>query len=569
MTGTRVQPLATAGLTESYGRRWTYAQMFHATATARPDHPAVVFPGAVLTYSELWERAGRRARQLQALGVEDGETFGLMLPNSPQFVELFLGAARLGAIPVPINIRHKTYEISHVCRDGDLRALVTTSQLDELYQLGPVVAEALPGLEASDPTKLLELEEFPHLRHVVMLGATADAGMLDESRLDRMALELPPAPHDQAAPDDPIMYMYTSGTTSMAKGCVFTHDAFTANAIGTAQRFDVTPDDRCWCPLPMFHVAALLVMSAVFSRGATYISQERFEPGEAVALCAARRPTLLYPLFPTITLNFMQHPDFSLYDRRDVRAVCNVSPESTQVQIQEAFSPAVLVNAYGMTEVCGTLSYSRLHDSYEARMRTCGPVLPGWEAKIVDPLTGARLPHGVRGELATRGRSLFSGYYKNPEQTAATRDADGFFHTGDLCSIDEHGFISFYGRLRDVLKVGGENVSAREVEAFLDSHPGIKLSQVVGVPDDRLGEVPVAFVELSPGAQLREEDVIAFCRGRIASFKVPRHVRFVTEWPMSSTKIQKFRLREQMIQEPAAGTTSDGAYDPPPGGHGG
>ncbi len=167
----------------------------------------------------------------------------------------------------------------------------------------------------------------------------------------------------------------------------------------------------------------------------------------------------------------------------------------------------------------------------------------------MDPLTGDRLPPGTKGELVTRGRSLFSGYYKNPEQTAASRDPEGFFHTGDHCSMDEDGFISFHGRLRDVLKVGGENVSAREVEAYLDSHPGIKMSQIVGIPDDRLTEVPVAFVELAPGAVLQEEDVVAYCRGTIASFKVPRHVRFVTEWPMSSTKVQKFRLREQILHE--------------------
>ncbi|MDA8360167.1 MAG: class I adenylate-forming enzyme family protein, partial [Actinomycetota bacterium] len=207
MTDPTVPPSVTAGLTESYNRRWTYAEMFRASAAARPDHPALVFPGGALTYSELWERAGRRAGQLRALGVGRGETFGLILPNSPQFVELFLGAARLGAILVPINIRYRTFEISHVCRDGDLRALVTTSQLDEPYQLGPVVTEALSGLEASDPTKHLGLEQFPRLRHVVMLGATAPAGMLNEPMVDRMALELPPAPEDGASPDDPIMYM--------------------------------------------------------------------------------------------------------------------------------------------------------------------------------------------------------------------------------------------------------------------------------------------------------------------------------------------------------------------------
>ena len=216
---------------------------------------------------------------------------------------------------------------------------------------------------------------------------------------------------------------------------------------------------------------------------------------------------------------------------------------------QDVDAAAVLVNAYGMTEVCGTLAYSRLDDSYGARMRSCGPLLPEWEAAVVEPLTGRRVPPGTSGELVTRGRSLFSGYYKNPDQTAASRDADGFFHTGDHCSMDENGFVSFHGRLRDVLKVGGENVSAREVEAFLDSHPSIKMSQIVGISDDRLTEVPVAFVELVPGAELHEDDVVAYCRGTIASFKVPRHVRFVTEWPMSSTKIQKFRLREQILHE--------------------
>ncbi len=527
----------------------TYAEMFRSSVVARPGHPALVFPGRVLTYGELWERAGRRARELRALGVERGDTFGLMLPNSFEFVELFLGAARLGAVPVPVNVRHKAFEVAHVCRDGDLRALVTTSQVAEQQPLGRVVAEALGGLPAADPVRRLGLHRFPRLRHVAMLGPNADAGMLDEPTLERMARAIPDESADEIRPDEPVMIMYTSGTTSAAKGCVFTNDALAANAVGTARRFEMTPDDRCWSPLPMFHVAALLFMSAIFSRGGTFISQERFEPGEAIALCAEQRATLLYPLFPTITLNLMHHPGFSSYDRRDVRAICNVSPASTQQRIQEAFAPAVLVNAYGMTEVCGTLSYSRLDDSYETRMRSCGPLLPDWEAAVVDPMTGDRLPPGARGELVTRGRSLFSGYYKNPEQTAASRDADGFFHTGDHCSMDRDGFISFHGRLRDVLKVGGENVSAREVEAYLDSHPSIKMSQIVGIPDNRLTEVPVAFVELAPGAVLDEEDVVAYCRGTIASFKVPRHVRFVTEWPMSSTKVQKFRLREQILRE--------------------
>jgi acyl-CoA synthetase (AMP-forming)/AMP-acid ligase II len=545
MTGIRARPDETDGPVSG----GPYADLVRAAATARPDHPALVFPGTVLTYAELWERAARRAGQLQALGVGRGDTFGLMLPNSPQFVELFLGAARIGAVPVPVNTRYKTFEVAHVCRDGELRALFTTSQVAEHLPLGRVVTEALDGLQDADPTMPLSLEGFPHLRHVAMLGPTADAGMVGEAALDRLASDIPHAGPAVPAPEAPVMIMYTSGTTSLAKGCVFTNDALTANAAGTAERFEMTPDDRCWCPLPMFHVGALLFMAAIFTRGGTFISQEHFDAAEALALCTEHRPTLLYPLFPTITLTFIQHPDFQAYDRRDVRAVCNVSPESTQAQVQEVLAPAVLVNAYGMTEVCGTLSYSRLDESYESRMRSCGPALPGWEVAIVDPETGERVPPRTEGELIPRGRSLFSGYYKHPEQTAACHDDQGFFRTGDRCSLDENGLLYFHGRSRDVLKVGGENVSALEVEAYLETHPSIKLCQIVGIPDDRLIEVPVAFIELARGASLGEGDVIAYCRGTIASFKIPRHVRFVTEWPMSSTKIQKFRLREQILKE--------------------
>lgn len=523
--------------------------MFHAAAASRPDHPALVFPGTHLSYQELWKRAGRRTRQLQALGVERGDTIGLMLPNSPELVELFLAAARLGAVVVPVNTRYKTSEVAHVCRDGDLRVLITTGEVTERLPLRQVVIEALDGLETADPSRPLSLERFPRLRHVVVLSATSGTGMLGEADLERLALGAPDARAGAPGPETPLLVMYTSGTTSAAKGCVLTNDALVANALATAERFEITADDRCWSPLPMTHVAALLVMSALFCRGGTFVSQPRFEPQEAIALCKAHRPTLLYPLFPTVTLTFVQHQDFVSYDRRDVRAICNVSPESTQEHVQGVFAPAVLVNAYGMTEVCGTLSYSRLDDPYETRMRACGPVMAGWQAAVVDPKSGARLAPGEQGELVVRGRSLFAGYYNHPEQTAASMDPEGFFHTGDRCSIDEDGQISFYGRLRDVLKVGGESVSALEVEAFLETHPAIKLSQVVGIPDERLVEVPVAFVELVPGATLAEEEVIAHCRGKIASFKIPRHVRFVTSWPMSSTKIQKFRLREQILGE--------------------
>jgi acyl-CoA synthetase (AMP-forming)/AMP-acid ligase II len=207
------------------------------------------------------------------------------------------------------------------------------------------------------------------------------------------------------------------------------------------------------------------------------------------------------------------------------------------------------MSAYGITELCGTVIFTELDDPLEARVTTCGRPLPGFEVRVVDPETGDPLPAGQRGELVGRGPSRFDGYFANPEQTRLAIDDEGYFHTGDLCSIDDDGRVLFHGRIKDMLKVGGENVAAVEIESFLATHPAIKLAQVVGVPDDRLLEVPAAFVELNPGAELTEAEVIAYCTGKIAGFKVPRHVRFTDAWPMSATKIQKFRLRDQLLAE--------------------
>jgi fatty-acyl-CoA synthase len=528
----------------------TYAGMFEGTAARYADSRALVFPGFVLTYGELLARARVRARELRGLGLGQGDTYGMMLPNSPEFVEFFLGGALIGAIPVPINTRYKPFEVEHVCRDAQVGALISTSRLDEQLPLRSVIHAALAGLSDADASRPLTLEAFPALRHVVMLGEQSGGGMVAEGELARLGREIPAAEaYDPPSPDAPLVIMYTSGTTSMAKGCVLSNGAVTSNARHTAERFEIPSDDRWWNPLPMFHMGSILLMSAVFSRGAMFSSMEHFEPAAALALCNELRPTVLYPLFPTITLTFMQHPDFAAYDRSDVRVICNVSPEAIQVDIQETFAPAILISAYGMTELCGTLAYSKLTDSYASRTQTCGPLLPAWEAAIIDPETGERLPPDTKGELIARGPSLTSGYYRNPAQTAASLDADGFFHTGDLCSMDAEGFLLFHGRLKDVLKVGGENVSALEVESFLTTHPAIKLAQIIGIPDDRLMEVPAVFIEVTPGSDIEAQEVIDFCKGKIANFKIPRHVRFVTEWPMSSTKIQKFRLRDQLLEE--------------------
>jgi fatty-acyl-CoA synthase len=330
---------------------------------------------------------------------------------------------------------------------------------------------------------------------------------------------------------------------------MLSHRAITLDALGVAERFRIPPGDRWWDPLPLFHSAGIMLMSACVARGATFVSMPRFDPDEAFDLIERERITVHYPLFPTVTLSLMHHPRFRELDLSQARVVVSVAPPDVQRQIQDAYAPATLISAYGITELCGTLIFNELDDDLERRLTTCGTPIPGFEMRVVDPDSGAELPYDERGELIGRGPARFDGYYRNDEQTRAAIDDEGFFHTGDLCSIDAEGRVTYHGRIKDMLKVGGENVAAIEVESFLANHPAVKMAQVVGVPDARLLEVAAAFIELAPGASVTEEEVIAFCTGQIASFKVPRYVRFVTEWPMSATKIQKFRLREELVAE--------------------
>ena len=232
-----------------------------------------------------------------------------------------------------------------------------------------------------------------------------------------------------------------------------------------------------------------------------------------------------------------------------LRLINNVAPPSQLLKNMEILPQAVHISAYGLTEACGVSCNGSADEDNETRATTCGKPYPGVQLRVVDPETGEVMKPGERGEVVIRGFSLFEGYYKSPGKTAEAIDEDGWFHTGDLCSLDAEGRVTYQGRYKDMLKVGGENVAAVEIESYIFTHPAVQLVQVVGVPDEKMLEVAAAFIELTPGMECTEQEIVDYCRGKIASFKIPRHVRFVKEWPMSATKIQKFKLQEALTRE--------------------
>jgi fatty-acyl-CoA synthase len=291
-------------------------------------------------------------------------------------------------------------------------------------------------------------------------------------------------------------------------------------------------------------------MVATLHACGTFVSMAHFEPALALELIGAERVTHMFPAFPPLTLGLLNCPGYSADSFARVRTVFTVAPTEALRAMQRRMPHSTMVNAYGMTEFGGSVVMVDPGDDEDVRLGTQGPPLPGIEIGIRDE-SGQAIPPGGRGEIVIRGPSIFDRYHDDPGRTAQAIDADGWYHSGDLGEITD-GRLRYLGRLKDMLKVGGENVAAIEIASHLQAHPAVGVAQVVGVADEKYGEVAAAFIEVSPGAVLTEEEVIAHCRAGLASFKVPRHVRFVTEWPMSSTKVQTFRLREQLEAELAA-----------------
>ena len=533
----------------------TLGDLLLMAADTQPDRMAVILPDQRCSYEEIREAAFRKALSLQALGVGPGDHVGLLLPTGMDFVETMFATALLGAVTVPVNARYMPPELAYLVENADLKVLLTTDKIAEAVNFVDRLNLAFPGLEQADARKL-ELEGAPLLRSIVLYGKSEAPGMLTEDQFntlgeqgDMRRLHLSRL---QVRLGSTALILYTSGTTANPKGCMISHEAIVRNSAALADRYELTGEDSFWSPLPMFHIAAILPLTAIFAKGGTYVTTGYFQAGEALKMMEQDQVTATYPCFWTIMSDLVDHPDFEKTDLSRVKlmnANFAVQPPEIGEKMKKALPNAIFVGTFGMTETAGTVTTSRFDATEEQRFKRLGTPLSGMEVKAIDPETGKEAAPGEKGEAWIRGYSTFTEYYKSPEKTAEALDDEGWFHSGDLISIDPDGQLMFHGRLRDMLKVGGENVAAVEIETWLQSHEAVKLAQVVGIPHPRLTEVPAAFIELEPGKTADEEELIAFCKGKIAGFKIPRHVRFVEEWPISSTKIQKFRLQDQLIGE--------------------
>lgn len=517
-------------------------------AALHPDRECLVLETERVTYAGLSQRSRQFARSMVALGVTPGDRVGVLMANCVDFVALTFGASMIGAVAVLYNARFKAREIAHVTEDSGVKLIITNDITEQHTNYIELLRRAIPGLT----TKAVRTESS--LQTLVTLGDADESGFLGRKAFLELAERCPAAEVQQRCDalevSDPALMIYTSGTTAMPKGCPLNHIVLQhAGVVGGVERMGLRSGDVMWGPLPMFHTAFIQPFTGILHVGGTYLSMTHFDASVALEMIREEAATLMFPAFPTITLQLLDHPNYQPNAFANVRVILNVgAPEELQA-MQQRMPHTRQITVFGMTETGGSAAMCSLEDSLALRSDCSGTALPGNQLEIRDPSNGAVLPAGAAGEIVVRGRGVFAGYFNAPQKTAESFYPDGWFRTGDLGSLDEQGRVTFRGRLKDMLKVGGENVAAVEVEGFLATHPAVNLAQVVGVPDAKYGEVAAAFIELKPGQSVNEQGIIEFCRDEIASFKVPRFVRFVDQWPMGATKILKSSLREEICAE--------------------
>jgi fatty-acyl-CoA synthase len=514
----------------------TIGENFNRTATAHAGREALVDWSAERrwTYAELRGDVLALAHGLLRLGIDKGDRVGIWAPTCPEWTILQYATAEIGAILVPINPAYRTDELAYVVQQAGVRLLV-----------------AAPSFRTSDYAAMIEDARpgCPDLRWVVLLGS-ADWHALPDRAGDPRALA---ARQALLSPDDPVNIQYTSGTTGHPKGATLSHHNILNNAHRIGEILGYTEFDRICVPVPLFHTFGMVIgnLGATTHGACLVYPAPAFDPAATLAAVAEERCTSLYGV-PAMFIAELAEPGFDAHDLSSLRtgilagAPC---PVEIMKQVVDRMGMTDVTIAYGMTETSPVSAQTRADDTLDRRVSTVGRVHPHVEIKIVDPETGATVPRGAPGELCTRGYSVMLGYWQQPGQTAEAIDAARWMHTGDLATMDADGYINITGRLKDMVIRGGENVSPREIEEYLHTHPDVQDVHVIGVPDARLGEEIMAWIRLHPGARpMTAADVRAYAEGQLAHYKIPRYVRIVEDFPMTASgKVRKVDMRKAAI----------------------
>jgi len=488
------------------------------------------------TYRELWDQTSSLAKALLARGIEKGDRVGIWSPNRFEWVVTQYATARVGAILVNVNPAYKGRELEYALRQSGVRMLLHSR-----------------GFRQTDYREILRevRGKVPALAEVLVIDDDWEELLSSAARTEDGAL----AEREKSLSfDDPINIQYTSGTTGAPKGATLSHHNILNNGYLIGEIMAYTEKDRIAVPVPFYHCFGMVIgnLASTSHGSCVLVPGEAFDAGDTLATVAEERATSLYGV-PTMFIAMLSHPDFGKTDFSTLRTgVMAGSPCPVEVmrQVREKMNMRDITICYGMTETSPVSTQTRMDDAVEKRVATVGRVHPHAEIKIVDPATGEVVPCGAAGELCTRGYCVMLGYWNDEGATAKAIDPAGWMHTGDLASMDGEGYVKIVGRIKDMIIRGGDNVYPREVEEFLYTHPKVEDAQVIGVPSATYGEEIMAWVKPRAGAELDGKELDLFCRGKIATYKIPKYWKIVDSFPMTVTgKVQKFRMRELSVAE--------------------
>ena len=539
----------------------TFGLFLEHWAQLTPDKDFIVYPDRDLrfSYATFDRRVDHLAKSLLHLGIRKGDKIGIFANNVPDWLTYFFATAKIGGVLVTINTNYRTHELEYLVKNSDLHTLCLVNgwrdsdYVQMVYELVPELKESQRGF--------LKSEKFPELRNVIFMGPEKHRGMYNTPELILLGSQLDEArlalAKSAVTCQDVVNMQYTSGTTGFPKGVMLTHYNILNNGNATASCMNFSTDERLCVCVPLFHCfGCVLALCSIITRGGTMVMVENFDPLTVLASVQKEKCTALHGV-PTMFISELNHPMFNLFDLSSLRtgimagALC---PIETMNNVMEKMNLKELIIVYGLTESSPGMTATRVTDSPAIRSTTVGRAYPAVEVKVADPETGKELQPGEQGELCCRGYSVMKGYYKNEEATANAIDAEGWLHSGDLGVMDENGYFRVTGRIKDLIIRGGENIYPREIENYLYTLPGIEAVEVVGVASEKYGEEVGAFIKRKAGYELTEEDVIDFCRGKIARFKIPKYIFFVHEFPMTASgKIQKYKLREMALEAIRAG----------------
>ena len=536
----------------------TIGAFFADMAARQPEREALVslHQGRRYTYRSLHAEASRLASALLGLGLKPGDRVGIWSHNNAEWVLMQLATAQVGLVLVNINPAYRTSEVEYALNKVGCKLLVTMARFktsDYLGMLRELAPEWVHGKAGA-----LEALQLPHLQTVVWIDQPGEGaeepGLMRFSELlargDAADAKLAPIAATLSA-TDPINIQFTSGTTGFPKGATLTHRNILNNGFFIGECMKLTPQDRLCIPVPLYHCFGMVLGNlACFTHGSTVVyPNDGFDPLTVLQAVQDEKCTGLHGV-PTMFIAELDHPRFKEFDLSTLRTgIMAGSPCPTEVmkRVVSDMHLSEITIAYGMTETSPVSCQSSTDTPLDKRVSTVGTVQPHLEVKVVNAETGETVAPGESGELCTRGYSVMHSYWGDEAKTHEAIDAEGWMHTGDLATMDAEGYVNIVGRIKDMVIRGGENIYPREIEEFLYRMPQVQDVQVVGLPDQKYGEELCAWVILKPGQALTEDDVRAFCKGRIAHYKVPRYIRFVAEFPMTVTgKIQKFKIRDAM-----------------------